>query len=192
MTTYPTIPDFDPFDRAGRHPITLDRPTRNFFDGALLGNGGLGAVVATRPDAIAFHFGHNSVWDIRVAEDHKDEVGTFEEVMEKVKAIPADLPRLEMDEWFNDYYLKMQANYRKPYPRPFPCGTFVIGFDRRHVQVLAHVLFIDTGLCEVSLLADGVPCTLQVFTDMQADRLWIRLVDVDGDEITITWAAGVL
>ncbi len=183
MTTYPTIPDFDPFDRAGRHPITLDRPTRNFFDGALLGNGGLGAVVATRPDAIAFHFGHNSVWDIRVAEDHKDEVGTFEEVMEKVKAIPADLPRLEMDEWFNDYYLKMQANYRKPYPRPFPCGTFVIGFDRRHVQVLAHVLFIDTGLCEVSLLADGVPCTLQVFTDMQADRLWIRLVDVDGEPV---------
>jgi alpha-L-fucosidase 2 len=75
----------------------------------------------------------------------------------------------------------MESNYRKPYPRPFPCGTFVIGFDRRHVQVLGHALFIETGLCEVSLLADGVPCTLQVFTDMQADRLWLRLVDADGE-----------
>jgi alpha-L-fucosidase 2 len=176
-----TTTSFDPFARAAEHTISLDRPTRNFFEGALLGNGGLGAVVTTRPDAIAIHFGHNSVWDIRVAEDHKDEVGTFAEVFEKVKAIPSDLKVLDDDPWYHDYRLKMESNYRKPYPRPFPCGTFVIGFDRRHVQVLGHALFIETGLCEVSLLADGVPCTLQVFTDMQADRLWLRLVDADGE-----------
>jgi hypothetical protein len=39
---------------------------RIFFEGALLGNGGLGCVVTTRPDAIALHFGHNDVWDARI------------------------------------------------------------------------------------------------------------------------------
>jgi hypothetical protein len=159
---------FDPYARAAQHPIVLDQPTLDFFDGALLGNGGLGAVVATRPDAVMVHFGHNSVWDIRVAEDHRDEVGTFQEVFDRVKAISLDLPRLEMDEWFSEYYLKMQSNYRKPYPRPFPCGTLVIGFDRRKVELLGHRLDIANGLCNVRLLVDGQEQWLQVFTDMAA------------------------
>ena len=86
MTTPPTpapgasqLP-FDSVARAAAHPIELSRPAPDFFSGALLGNGGLGAVVCTRPDAVLVHFGHNNVWDIRVAEDHRDKVGTFEEV----------------------------------------------------------------------------------------------------------------
>ncbi len=50
-----------------------ERPAVNFFEGALLGNGGLGVVVTMRPDAVVLRFGHNDVWDIRVAEEHADE-----------------------------------------------------------------------------------------------------------------------
>jgi hypothetical protein len=64
---------FEPFERASCHPIVRERPAVNFFEGALLGNGGLGVVVTTRPDAVVLRFGHNDVWDIRVAEEHADE-----------------------------------------------------------------------------------------------------------------------
>ena len=64
-------------------PIPPTGPAVDFFSGALLGNGGLGAVVTTRPDAIVIRFGHNNVWDIRVAEDHADEIGTFAEIFER-------------------------------------------------------------------------------------------------------------
>jgi alpha-L-fucosidase 2 len=50
--------------------ITHEGAAPDFFEGALLGNGGLGAVVTTRPDAVVIHFGHNEVWDIRVEEGH--------------------------------------------------------------------------------------------------------------------------
>jgi hypothetical protein len=58
------------FERAKQHPIALDKPAANFFEDALLGNGGLGVVVTTRPDSVLLHFGHNNVWDIRAAEYH--------------------------------------------------------------------------------------------------------------------------
>lgn len=38
-------------ERARKHTITYKRPAPSFFEGALLGNGGLGAVVTTRPDS---------------------------------------------------------------------------------------------------------------------------------------------
>ncbi len=37
-----------------------------------MGNGGMGVVVTTRPDAIALYFGHNNVWDIRIAENRPE------------------------------------------------------------------------------------------------------------------------
>ena len=40
------------------HSIIGDRPAPDFFAGALLGNGGLGFVVCTRPDAVVLRFGH--------------------------------------------------------------------------------------------------------------------------------------
>ena len=46
------------------HPISSDRPALGFFEGPLLGNGAMGVVVTTRPDAIVLYFGHNNVWDI--------------------------------------------------------------------------------------------------------------------------------
>jgi hypothetical protein len=137
----------------------------------------MGVVVTTRPDAVRFHFGHNNVWDIRIAEDYKEETGTFDEIIERVKALPSDLKSIRNDKWFNDYFDKMHANYDKPYPRPFPCGTVILGFDRGQVELLGHRIDISNGLCEVYLLNSGVRNTLQVFTDMTADRVWFRLVD---------------
>ena len=57
---------------AAKHPIIADKPVPGFFEGALLGNSALGVVVTTRPDAICLHFGHNNVWDIRIAEKRED------------------------------------------------------------------------------------------------------------------------
>jgi hypothetical protein len=171
---------FDPFARAGRHPIVRDRPAVNFFEGALLGNGGLGVVVTTRPDAVVLRFGHNDVWDVRVSEEHTTEIGTFREIFEKVKAIPATLKTLDEDPWYREYRLKMEANYRKPYPRPFPCGSLVLGFDRRRAELLGHRLDVATGLCTVELRVGGETLRLEVFTDMAHDRALLRLVDAQG------------
>jgi hypothetical protein len=167
----------NPVEQARRHPIALDKPAVNFFEGAVLGNGGMGVVVTTRPDAVQFHFGHNNVWDIRIAEDYKDETGTFDEIIDRVKALPPGLKSIRDDKWFDDYFKKMHANYDKPYPRPFPCGTVVLGFDRGQVELLGHRTDISNGLCEVYLLNGGVRNTLQLFADMTADKIWFRLVD---------------
>lgn len=169
--------------RPASHPIVRDKPASDFFEGALLGNGGLGAVVIPRPDAVVVHFGHNDVWDIRIAEDNQDKIGTFREIFDKVKAISPDASALESDPWYRDYLQMTQANYRKPYPRPFPCGSLLLGFDRRDVETLGYRLEIDRGLCTVNLLVGGKPARLLLFVDMQEDRLWVRLVDDEGRAI---------
>ncbi len=173
--------DFSSYERAKLHPLVSDRPAVNFFEGALLGNGGLGVVVTTRPDGVMIHFGHNNVWDIRIAEDYREEIGTFEYVFNKVKAIPDTLESLDQDEWYSEYSKIARANYAKPYPRPFPCGSVLLGFDRRNASLLGHKLDVSNGLCEVYLQTnDKKNVTLQLFTDMVEDKLWIRLVDEDG------------
>src|ERR1035437_5780283 len=78
---------FSSFERAKLHPIALDRPAIDFFEGAILGNGGMGVVVTTRPDGIVIYFGHNNVWDIRVAENNREKIKNFEYVFNKVKSI---------------------------------------------------------------------------------------------------------
>ncbi|MCE5250387.1 glycoside hydrolase family 95 protein [bacterium] len=170
----------DPAGRAGLHPIVSDRPAVNFFEGAVLGNGGLGAIVTTRPDAVVIYFGHNDVWDIRLAENNKEKIGTFRELFEKVKAIPDTVSDLSSVPWFRDYLEIMAENYRKPYPRPFPCGSLVLWFDRREAELIGHRLSIDTGVCEINFLVDGRRVRFELFTDMTADRLWGRMVDDSG------------
>ena len=175
---------FSSFDRAKLHPVTMDKPAIGFFDGALLGNGGMGAVVTTRPDAIVIYFGHNNVWDIRVAEDNRDKVKTFDYVFKKVSAIPDTLALLTDDPWYAEYSAMAAENYRKPYPRPFPCGTVLLGFDLRNAELLGHSLDISTGLCEVSLLtSEGKKIKFQVFTDMTGDKLRMKLVDESGNPV---------
>lgn len=173
--------NFSSFERAKVHPITFEKPAVDFFDGALLGNGAMGVVVTTRPDGVMMYFGHNNVWDIRVAEDNKEELGTFKDVFNKVKAIPDTLKLLTDDPWYGKYSKMAAENYRKPYPRPFPCGSVLLGFDRRNAEMLGHKLDISNGLCEVYLLTiDNQKLILQIFTDMDHDKLWMQLVDEKG------------
>ena len=174
---------FHPIDavtRASGHAIIRGIPSVNFFQGALMGNGGLGAVVCVRPDAVMVHFGHNNVWDIRTAENNKDRIGVFQDIFDRLKALPDTLRLLTDDPWYAEYLKITQENYGHPYPRPFPCGTAVFGFDRREVEGVGYHLDIGTGLCEVQLLVAGAPVTVQLVMDMESDVLWLRTLDADG------------
>ncbi|MCK5461503.1 MAG: hypothetical protein KAI95_00760, partial [Bacteroidales bacterium] len=173
--------DFSPCEQAKQHPIVRNSPAPDFFEGALIGNGGMGVVVCTRPDAVMLRFGHNDVWDIRIAEDNREEIGTFQEVFEKVKAIDTGLKRLDDDPWYAGYKKMAQENYRKPYPRPFPCGSVILGFDRREVELIGHTLDISSGMVSIKLLLNNKDdAYLKVFTDMGKDRVWMKLVDDRG------------
>lgn len=177
----PAFKQPDAYSIAAKHPISLDKPAVDFFEGALLGNGGMGVVVSTRPDGVVLYFGHNNVWDIRISENHKEAIGTFQEVFDKVSKIPDTLKVLYEDPWFAKYADITAENYSKPYPRPFPCGSIVLGFDRRKAELLGHKLDIANGHCQVYLLDSARrPVTLNVFTEMDTDRLWMELVDDKG------------
>jgi alpha-L-fucosidase 2 len=176
---------FSSFERSKLHPIESDKPAIDFFEGALLGNGGMGVVVTTRPDAIVIYFGHNNVWDIRVAENNREKIGTFDYVFKKVKAISDTLSVLTNDPWYREYSRMAAENYGKPYPRPFPCGSVLLGFDLRDAELLGHKLDISNGLCEIYLLrSDGRKISLQLFTDMKEDKLWLRLVDEQNNPVS--------
>lgn len=168
---------------ASQHSIVRNSPSVDFFEGALLGNGAMGVVVRTRPDAIVIHFGHNNVWDIRITENHKDKIGTFSEIFQKAALIPDSLPSIHHDKFFSDYLNITADNYRSPYPRPFPCGSIILGFDRRDVELIGHSLDISSGQCSVSLLRDSQPIRLLIDVDMGDDNLWLSLVDSNGSPI---------
>jgi len=169
------------YENAKRHPIVSDKSAPDFFEGAVLGNGAMGVVVTTRPDAVVLYFGQNNVWDIRLAENNREKIGNFQEIFNKVKAIPDTLKLLTDDPWYNQYQMMTVENYRKTYPRPFPCGSVLLGFDRRNAEMIGHKLDISNGICEVYLLArNQKKIVLQIFTDMVNDQLWFRLVDDQG------------
>ncbi|WP_168119523.1 glycoside hydrolase N-terminal domain-containing protein [Paenibacillus sp. HB172176] len=170
-------------EQAGKHAIKFEGPASDFFEGALLGNGGLGAVVTTRPDAVVIHFGHNNVWDIRIAEQHQEKIGTFEEIFAKLKRIPEHFGSLNEDPWYKQYVEMTSENYDFPYPRPMPCGSLLLGFDRREVEVLGHRLRIESGLCEIDFLVGDDEATLLVFVDQGKDRLWMKLQGKSGQKI---------
>ncbi|NLX14941.1 MAG: hypothetical protein GXY44_15005 [Phycisphaerales bacterium] len=164
--------------RAGLHPLEMNKPAPHFFEGAVLGNGGMGVIVCTRPDAIMLHVGHNDAWDIRIAEKNKDKLVPFEHIWERLKRwTPEDKV------WYNEYRKMSRENYAQPYPRPWPCGTVLLGFDRRLAELLGHRVNVDTGLCEVFFLVDNQRVALEVFVDMQADRIWMRMKNVAGQPI---------
>lgn len=171
-------------DKASKHNLYRDKPATDFFEGALLGNGGMGVNVTTRPDAVVLYFGHNNVWDIRLAENHKEQLGTFQEVFEKVSKIPENLSHLTDDEWYKSYNQMTADNYSKPYPRPFPCGSVRLDFDRRKNSLLGHKLDIANGICSVFLLDEhNNKNELQIFTDMQSDKLWMKYTNSSGELI---------
>src|SRR6476661_4131663 len=192
----PAAESFDPQRRARRHAIEVRKPAPDFFEGGLLGNGGMGVVVCTRPDAVVLYFGHNNVWDIRVAENNQDKLLTFDEVWKRLRTAsrsdsppvraPGFMPdgtteitvdlALYPDTWFRDYCAMAGENYDQEFPRPWPCGSLVLGFDRRKAELLGHRVEIDRGICEVSFLIDGSSATLEIFVEMTADVLWMRML----------------
>jgi|GEM_PF-2283199 len=171
------------YTQVQQHPIRRKGPAPDFFEGALIGNGGMGVVVCTRPDAVILRFGHNDVWDIRISEDNREAIGTFEEIFKKVKAIDPNLRQLEDNPWYAEYKRIARSNYAKPYPRPFPCGSLVLGFDRREVELIGHTLDISNGLVSIEMLLEGEPIYLHVFTDMEHERVWMKLVNEKGEAI---------
>lgn len=166
--------------RAALHAIETARPAPDFFAGALMGNGGLGAVVTTRPDAVVISFGHNNVWDIRVAEHHADQIGTFAELFQRIESIWRGGGSVQSDPWLREYCKLAGENYSKPYPRPFPCGQVVLGFDRRRAELLGHRLEISTGRLAIFFDVAGMRQTLNIFVEPVRDRLWLRMTDSAG------------
>jgi alpha-L-fucosidase 2 len=165
------------YEQAKKHSIASDKSAPDFFEGAVLGNGAMGVIVTTRPDAVVLYFGHNNVWDIRLAENNKEKIGNFQDIFNKVKAIPDTLKVLTDNPWYNQYQMMAAENYNKPYPRPYPCGSVLLGFDRRNAEIIGQKLDISNGICEVYLLnRDKKKIVLQIFTDMVKDQLWFRLV----------------
>ena len=48
---------------ARKHSIRREVASPDFFEGALMGNGSLGVVACTRPDALVLRLGHNDIRD---------------------------------------------------------------------------------------------------------------------------------
>lgn len=175
----------DAYQRARKHAIEYLKPAPDFFEGALLGNGAMGLVVTTRPDAVVLYFGHNNIWDIRIAEKNKEKIGTFSQVFKKVDQIPTTLKNLTDDPWYRSYNTMTGENYRKPYPRPFPAGSVILGFDRRQAELIGHHLDISNGTCEVKFLtAAKKEVILQLFTEMDEDKVLMRLVGKNGEKVS--------
>jgi hypothetical protein len=165
----------DPLERARRHAIVRDSPAVDFFEGGVLGNGAMGAILCTRPDAVLIHFGHNNVWDIRAEEIPMEKLGTFVGLWEKTRRGDTS--------WVREYNKIAAGPDSKRYPRPWPCGTLLLGFDRRDAELLGHTVHIDTGMAEVRFRVAGRLERLEVFADITRDRLWMRMVDAAGREI---------
>jgi len=145
---------------ARRHPLIRTQPTSDFFEGLLLGNGDIGVCVTVRPDAMGIHIGKSDAWDIRVSEEHVAHIKPFREVLELWKRAGEEAKRqgkpemtfLESNiDFFREYGQLMQSSYRKPWPRPWPCGTVWLHWDSRMVQAVRQELDIASGVLTLKL-----------------------------------------
>ena len=142
-----------------------DQPTPDFFEGLLLGNGDIGVCVTVRPDAIGLHIGKNDSWDIRVSEEHVEKMLPFREVLqlwqkagdEAKRQGKPEMTYLEQNiDFFRKYTEEMASSYRKPWPRPWPCGIIWLHWDSRTVRVVRQRLDIATGSLTVELEWDDL------------------------------------
>jgi hypothetical protein len=157
---------------ARRHSLVRVQPAPEFFEGLLLGNGDIGVCVTVRPDAMGIHIGKNDAWDIRVSEEHVARIKTFQEVLELWKRAGEEAKRqgkpemtyLESNiDFFREYAQLMQSSYRKPWPRPWPCGTIWLHWDSRMVRVVRQELDIASGMLTVQLQYDDLRGTVRPF-----------------------------
>jgi hypothetical protein len=150
---------------ARRHMLVRTQPTPDFFEGLLLGNGDIGVCVTVRPDALGIHIGKNDVWDIRVSEEHAAHIRPFKEVLDIWRRASEEAKRqgkpdmlfLESNiDFFREYSNLMQSSYRKPWPRPWPCGTVWLHWDSRMVRVVRQELDISSGVLTIRLEHDDL------------------------------------
>ncbi len=172
---------------ARRHAIVNTVPTPNFFEGALLGNGDVGVCVTLRPDALGLHIGKEDVWDIRVSEDHYPHVLRFDELLKlweraseeaKRQGKPEMIYLEDKIDFFRDYSQKVSASYRKPWPRPWPCGIVWIHWDSRRVRLVNQTLDPSNGLFTAELISDDLkgkttPFRLLCFVHREANHLCV-------------------
>jgi len=158
-------PALDAFQIARRHHIIRDLPTPNFFEGMLLGNGDIGVCVTVRPDALGLHLGKEDSWDIRVSEDHYPHVLHFKELLKlwerasqeaKQQGKPEMLALETNIDFFREYTQKVASSYRKPWPRPWPCGIVWIHWDSRLVRLVRQALDPSNGFLTIDLEHDGL------------------------------------
>ncbi|MBL8174237.1 MAG: hypothetical protein JNK48_06185 [Bryobacterales bacterium] len=161
----PAAAPLDSVQIAARHPIVRKHPTPAFFEGILLGNGDIGVCVTLRPDALGLHIGKNDSWDIRVSEDHVQHVKPFRELLDLWKRAGEEAKRRGQPEmtylesnidFFREYSVRTQTSYRKPWPRPWPCGIVWLHWDSRMVRVLDQTLDISTGVLRITLEHDDL------------------------------------
>ena len=172
---------FSIWETAKKHSIRKELAAPHFFEGALLGNGNLGVVVCTRPDAIVLHLGHNNIWDIRIEEGHKDKIGTFEDIWSRIRSCPGDVHK---EQWYQEYEKAVTASYLNyKYPRPYPAGTMDLFFDRKEYEVLGHDLDISQGILTVTLLKNsGEKRFVTIFVSQSEDAVYCRCTDEAGRE----------
>ncbi len=155
----------DGFESARRHAIVRDIPTPNFFEGMLLGNGDVGVCVTVRPDAVGLHLGKEDSWDIRVSEEHYREVLPFDRLLDLWRSASEEAKRMGRPdmlhlenniETLRRYNEKVVASYRKPWPRPWPCGIVWIHWDSRMVRLVRQTLDPSCGLLTIELDCDDL------------------------------------
>ena len=172
---------------ARRHAIVNSVPTPNFFEGALLGNGDVGVCVTLRPDALGLHIGKEDSWDIRVSEDHYQHVLHFDELLKlrerageeaKRQGQPEMIYLEDKIDFLRDYAQKVSASYRKPWPRPWPCGIVWIHWDPRRVRLVKQTLDPSEGLYSAEFLHDDLkgrtsPFRLLCFVHRDANHICV-------------------
>ena len=166
---------------AKKHAIEHDLAAPDFFEGALLGNGNLGVSVCSRPDGIVFYLGHNDIWDIRIEEGHKDKIGTFQEIWERILSAEGDIHN---ETWYQDYEREVTASYHDYiYPRPYPASSAYLFWGKNEYEVLGHSLDISNGLLTVTLQnTAGETYYLSVFVAQDSDALYCRATDASGKD----------
>ena len=175
---------FDIPETAKKHSIRKELAAPHFFQGALLGNGNLGVVVTTKPDGIALYLGHNDIWDIRIEEGHKDKLGTFEEIWNRILATPGDV---HQEEWYREYEKTVTASYLNfKYPRPYPASAMYLFFDRKEYEVMGHELDISTGLMTVTIQNNREELFyIRIFVAQDSDTIYCRTLDAQGREVPL-------
>lgn len=163
--------------RAQSNPIELNRPSPRFMDAALNGNGQLGVLVRARPDAVCLHFGHTAVWDIRHGTLQPDARHHFQWVFDYIWNSFDGKRQFWTEKDWQDYTGKLYQAHARPYPCPFPCGTLVLGIDRRRTEVLGWTVRIHEGQIRVRLLDQGRNLEVVIFCSMESDLCRVTVRD---------------